>query len=358
MAKSSKKTTTRKAKAPKNPKFTRILSIDGGGIRGIIPGQILVVLEDKLQRKTQNPHARIADFFDLIAGTSTGGILACVYLTPERPDGPLAHKPKFSAQQAVDLYIERGDDVFDVSLWHKIRTAGGLTDEKYPADGLEEVLDDYLADMELCHLIKPCLITAYDIKRRRAHFFNQRDARRSPAGNFLIRDVARATSAAPTYFEVARIKSRTNITYPLIDGGVFANNPALCAYAEARTSDEKPSAKDMVMLSLGTGTVKTAYEYKIAKDWGMAEWVKPVLDIMMTGVSETVDYQLAQMFAAVDRSGQYLRIAPELGDASPDMDNVSMENLEALREAGQYAAQGPEVDKRLDQIVDLLLEPA
>ncbi len=67
-------------------KLTRILSIDGGGIRGIIPGQILVILEEKLKKATANENARIADYFDLIAGTSTGGILACAYLCPDQKD--------------------------------------------------------------------------------------------------------------------------------------------------------------------------------------------------------------------------------------------------------------------------------
>jgi patatin-like phospholipase/acyl hydrolase len=339
-----------KRTAAAGPKFTRILSIDGGGIRGIIPGQILVTLEQKLQETDANAH--IADYFDLIVGTSTGGILACLYLAPEAAEGVLASKPRFSAAEAVDLYLERGDDVFDISLWHRIRTAGGVTDEKYPADGLEELLVDYLDELKLSHLLKPCLITAYDIRRRRAHFFRQHRAVKSRGYDFLVRDVARATSAAPTYFEVARAKSLSNVAYPLVDGGVFANNPALCAYAEARNLPSQPKAKDMVIFSLGTGTVKKAYEYKIAKDWGLVQWIKPVLEIMMSGVAETVDYQLGQIFDAVGKRRQYVRIDAELGDASPDMDDVSMDNLQALREAGQYAAERHAGE--LNALVDLL----
>ena len=91
--------------AESKQKLTRILSIDGGGIRGIIPGQILVILEEKLKAKTGNAEARIADYFDLIAGTSTGGILTCAYLTPDK-ESPL--RPKFDAPQVVDLYLNNG----------------------------------------------------------------------------------------------------------------------------------------------------------------------------------------------------------------------------------------------------------
>src|SRR5512145_3175160 len=93
-------------------KLTRILSIDGGGIRGIIPGQILVKLEEKLKIKTGDENARIADFFDLIAGTSTGGILVCAYLCP---DGNVPARPRFTASDVVNLYLERGNGIFNIT---------------------------------------------------------------------------------------------------------------------------------------------------------------------------------------------------------------------------------------------------
>lgn len=317
----------------------RILSIDGGGIRGIIPGIVIAALEKRLQDLANDANVRIADYFDLVAGTSTGGILTCLYLCPD------STRPAFSASDAVEFYLDRGDDIFDVALWQRIRSAGGLLDAKYTADGLDEALDDYLADCTLSQLLKPCLITAYDIRRRKAHFFKQHRAVVSRGNNFLLKDVARATSAAPTYFEVAKIKSlsRSRTQYPLIDGGVFANNPALCAYAEARTfkvlshgqaAPEVCTAKTMFVLSLGTGKVEHSYTYKEAKDWGPLGWAKPVLDIMMSGVAETVDYQLAQIFASVGKSKQYVRIEPDLGNANPDLDDASGKNLAALKSAG------------------------
>ena len=335
-------------------KLTRILSIDGGGIRGILPGQILVSLEQKLKELDQNPTGRLADYFDLIAGTSTGGILTCIYLCPEKKN---SKRPRFSAEEAVQLYLERGDEIFDISFLHRMRSVGGVLDEKYPADELEEALEDYFHDLTLNHLIKPCLVTSYDIKRRKAHFFTQHDAKED-SYNYYIKDVARATSAAPTYFEVAKVKSLSNVTYPLIDGGIFANNPTLCAYAEARklTFDQfrkKPTAKDMLILSIGTGKVRAPFYYQKAKDWGFVEWIRPVIDMMMSGVSETVDYQLRQIFHAVGKPDQYLRITPDLGNANEDLDDASKENLNALRSAGEKTAKDSE--KQLTNIAQLLL---
>ena len=329
----------------------RILSIDGGGIRGILPGQILVTLEKKLQEHKEG--ARIADYFDLIAGTSTGGILTCFYLCPEKKG---SNRPRFSASTAVDLYLERGNEIFDVSLWRRLSSGGGLWDEKYSEDELEKSLEEYFGDLKLSELLKPCVITAYDTWRRKTHFFKQHKAVTDPKRDFLVKDVARATSAAPTYFELPRVTSLSPELkrYPLIDGGVFANSPALCAYAEARTFPEKPTAKDMFILSLGTGEIKEPYYYREAKDWGLAGWLRPVLDIMMSGVAETVDYQLKQIFDSVSNPDQYVRIQPELGDASPAMDDATTKNLKDLKKAGEQCAE--KKDDVLNQVVNQLVK--
>ena len=146
----------------------------------------------------------------------------------------------------------------------------------------------------------------------------------------------------------------TGVPYPCIDGGVFANNPSLCAYAEVRKKFEgNPAAKDMAILSIGTGYVKKSYEYKDAKDWGTVEWIKPLIDIMMSGVSETVDYQMAQIYDAVGQPNQYLRVNGELQFADPDMDNASQENLLALKQDDTKIAE--KFDSQLDSFIEFLL---
>jgi hypothetical protein len=167
-----------------------ILSIDGGGIRGIIPGQVLIALEHKLQQISNDPNTRIADVFDFVAGTSTGGILACLYSCPNGNG-----RPKFSASDAVNLYLQRGDDIFDVSVFRSITSVGGLRGPKYSAKPLENALEFYFSDVRLSQLLKPCLITSYDITRRQAKFFNRQDVGEpDPAGaDFWVRDIARAT---------------------------------------------------------------------------------------------------------------------------------------------------------------------
>jgi patatin-like phospholipase/acyl hydrolase len=250
----------------------------------------------------------------------------------------------------VQLYLEYGDEIFHTSVWHKIKTAGGVRDEKYPATELEERLEEYFGNTNLSALLKPCVITAYNIRDRYAHFFRQQRAVINPDHDFPVKEVARATSAAPTYFECARVKSLNNKYYPLIDGGVFANNPSLCAYAEARIMDfEKPDgstvshpgAKDMFVISLSTGTTKQKYLYSEAKDYGMVQWIKPLIDIMMSGNSETVTYQLKQIWDTLEEEhkADFVRLNPDRGEASEDMDDGSKENLKKLAAAGEAFAK-------------------
>lgn len=340
----------------------RILSIDGGGIRGILPGQVLVALEKKLQQKSGRPDARIADYFDMVAGTSTGGILSILYLCPGTKD-----RPRFSALDAVDLYFTHGKEIFTAGIREKIFSLGGLSDEKYPASALEKHLHDYLGDIRLSELLRPCVITSYNIYQRYAHFFRSHKAKEDLAHDFLVRDVARATSAAPTYFEPALVHSLAGVSYPLVDGGVFANNPALCAYAEARqhftladqqNRSREATIRDMFMVSISTGLKDglelPQYVYNHAKDWGLVGWARPVLDIMMSGVSETVNYQLMQMFGAAGHADtHYFRIVPSIVRASTFMDDASPANLQNLKEDGLEAAHAH--DAQLEYIAGYLV---
>ncbi len=331
----------------------RILSIDGGGIRGIIPGQILVKLEEKLAKKVKNNGAdvRLADYFDLVAGTSTGGILTCAYLCPLHGH---PEKSQFSAREVVDMYLEHGGEIFKRSRKQKIKSVFGWRDEKFSVVNLNNVLDEYFGDTWLSELRKPCVITSYDIEKRYGHFFAQHMAKENKDYNFLVREVARATSAAPTYFQCAEVRSMTKHRSHLIDGGVFVNNPALCAYAEARQLFKK-GAKNMVILSLGTGSVEKSYPYDKAKNWGKLRWLRPLIDIMMSGVAEVVDFQIKEIYETVGAQEQYLRISPDLKDTGviPDMDVATPENIEALKKLGAETAE--KFDKELDKIVELLV---
>lgn len=339
-------------------KYTRILSIDGGGIRGIIPAKVLMSLEKKIQQKTGDKYARVGEYFDLVAGTSTGGILACALLIPGRIRKT---KPKYSADGILYKYIEQGPLIFDLKLGHQMMSLNGLLSAKYPYDGLEAALVDYFHDLKLDHLLKPTLITAYDVDGQRAFFFRQQLSHH-PTRNFYVRDICKATSAAPTYFPVAQIYSMNGNRYCMINGGVFASNPALCAYADARQHlykkdqpEKHVTAIDMVVLSIGTGHARERLRFGDSRFWTMSGWTKQLMSIMMTGQAETVDYQLRQIYDSVDAHNQYLRINLKLPQyVEESFDNASLENIEALKEFGSITAA--KFDSQLDDFVDLLLE--
>lgn len=336
----------------------RILCIDGGGIRGIIPAMVLAVLEEKLQRATHNPDARLVDYFDFVAGTSTGGILGCALLCPDKETG----RPRYSAKDVVQLYLSNGEKIFDTNFFKKFIAQAGLLDEKYPAEGIESVLKSYFKDLKLSELLKPCLITSYNIEQRKTHFFGQHKALKDgPNKDFLVREVCRATSAAPSYFEPALIRSLGDIRFPLIDGGIFANNPTLCTYAEVRKSKGKskksgPTAKDMFIVSLGTGSVKRPYFYEKMKDQLALFMIPALIDMMMSGVAETIDFQMQKMFDAIGRPEQYIRVdAKSLPFENSDMDNAAQDNMEQLKAIGERTAT--ECENELERIVKILLDP-
>ncbi len=307
----------------------RILSIDGGGIRGIIPGMMLVSLEQKIKKASGNPNAHLSEYFDFFAGTSTGGILISILLCPD-PKDPA--KPRFSAKDALDIYLKHGTEIFTTSSWRRFLNQFGLLTELYDEKVLERVLESYFGDQKLCELIKPCIITAYNIELRKNHLFRQQKAiSHGESRDFYLRDVCRATSAAPTYFSVAEIYSLAGTRYPLVDGGVFAHNPAISALLEVLKTYKTFKIDDVHILSLGTGIAKNAYKYEDFKKQKAISIGPALVDIMTSSSSESNDYFLHQLFRSVQHSSNYIRIEPSnLSSIEPALDAASPGNIQKI----------------------------
>ena len=331
----------------------RILSIDGGGIRGIIPGMILVALEDKIQRATQNPNAHLTDYFDFFAGTSTGGILLSILLCPS-DDEPT--KQKYSAKQALDIYLNHGVEIFAAKPWRRFLSKFGLLSELYDATILEKVLYGYFGDKKLSELIRPCIITAYDIELRKNHLFRQQKAISHGASrDFYIKDVCRATSAAPTYFSVAEIFSLAKTRYPLVDGGVFAHNPSLSALLEVMKTYKTYRIDDVWILSLGTGLSKISYQYEDFKKKKAISIGPALVDIMSSSSAESSNYFLKQLFRSVNESSNYIRIDPSnLSSINSSMDAATPSNIQKIVSLGDKLVS--ENEELLDRIVKNLIE--
>ena len=283
----------------------RVLSIDGGGIRGIVPATVLAALEERTGRP-------VCELFDLIGGTSTGGILALA-LTRPGADGP-----RWTAAEIVDLYVQEGPRIFSRSLGKRITSVEGLLDERYSNAPLREVLERYLGEATVDQALTGVFVTAYDLQARKPKFFK---SWREDAG-VLMSVAAEATAAAPTYFEPVAVGDAA-----LIDGGVFAGNPAMCAYAEAVRL--RPGAQT-TLVSLGTGSQTRPIPLTQARGWGVLEWARPIIDVVFDGSSDAVDYQLEHVLG--DR---YIRLQTRLDAANDDMDDASARNLAALQATGR-----------------------
>jgi patatin-like phospholipase/acyl hydrolase len=317
----------------------RILSIDGGGIRGLVPALILEELEKRLQAKgkTEPLHS----YFDLIAGTSTGGIIAAG-LTAPHPHH--VTRPAATPAELVALYRDQGGEIFRNDVFTRMRrffaniftgNLGGVVEEKYDHKPLEEKLRATLGGRRVSEALTGVLITTYDITTRDTVVIKKRPLceGEAPHDDFLFWQAARATSAAPTYFEPSRVTNlTTSQSLTLVDGGVFANNPSVCAFVEALKMGASP--ENVVMVTLGTGYQNRAYSYYETRNWGPINWINPaygapIISILMHGQCSAAEHQMELLLRAGGH-GNYYRFDAELNGVNDEMDDASEENLAAL----------------------------
>ena len=246
----------------------------------------------------------------------------------------------------ADLYRKRGKDIFAQDLRHRLATGCGLWGPQYGAQGIESALYDVFQGAKLSDCTVDLLVPAYDIEARSPVLFKSAKAG-DPHRDYSLRDVARATSAAPTYFPPARITSLAGEVVTAVDGGLFANNPAACALAQVAKASRMYGA---VMVSLGTGSREQPYLYDTARRWGLAHWARPVLDCMFDGQSDTAAHQCQSLL----RDG-FVRLQPALPGNLP-MDDASPEAIETL----EAVARGliAEQDELLDKICAMTLPKA
>jgi uncharacterized protein len=251
---------------------SRIISIDGGGVRGIVP---VVVL----QRLCRQPGLEdCIERADLIAGTSTGGLIA------------LGLAAGLDLQTIRELYEQRAPRVFRDRLIDDVRDFGKFLGADYDVGNLRRELEEVFGDLTLDRLAKRVLVTAFDLDNEdpnartwKAKVFHNYPGPDSD-GAALAADVGAYTSAAPTYFQSVD---------GYVDGGVFATNPTMCALAQTQDvripTTERADLSELRVLSLGTGR---SLEYIEGQnlDWGYVQWVRPLINIMLDGVNGIADY--------------------------------------------------------------------
>lgn len=317
----------------------KVLSIDGGGVRGLIPAIVLAEIESRTGKRT-------AELFDLIAGTSTGGILSLGLTKPDEKG-----KPYYAARDLITLYKEESKIIFPLTIFSKLKA---LFNTKYPSKPLEHILQKYFGETRLSEALTEVLVASYELKQRDPFFFRRYNALEKPSRNFKMVEVARAACAAPTYFEPLHLK-KSDRTYLFIDGGVFANNPAMFAYTEAKTRYK--DATKFLVVSIGTGQLTNQLEYKQVKKWGQLGWVQPIFNVFFDGISDAVDYQMNSLLSVENQTTYYYRFQIDLQelrqDISDHMDDASDENIAYLEDLAQRIIS--KEDQRLETLCQLLV---
>ncbi|KAL5705807.1 Proteolipid protein 2 [Ranunculus cassubicifolius] len=338
-----------------------ILSLDGGGVRGIIPGTILAFLESELQ-KLDGEEARLADYFDVIAGTSTGGLVTAMLTAPNEQKRPL-----FAAKDITKFYLDNSSQIFPQrSGWFsgmRKQVASLMSGPKYDGVYLHSLLKEKLGDTKLHQTLTNVVIPAFDIKRLQPVIFSNFEASKDTCLDAPLADICIGTSAAPTYLPAYYFKNKSAQgelrEFHLVDGGVAANNPALAAICEVTKQIHKENPdffpiKPMdygrfLVISVGTGSPKTEEKYsaEMAAKWGVLGWLTaggstPLVDVFQQSSADLVDYNLSIFFQALKCEEKYLRIQDEtLGVTESSTDISTKENLEALVEVGNNLLKKP-----------------
>lgn len=333
------------------------ISIDGGGIRGLIPAIILQRLEENLNAKAmrngiRDPRIALTECVDMLYGTSTGGILALGMAHPDVDfDFP-------SMVPLVALYQDKGPSIFGAYRWQGWK---GLKSYQYASDPLARELRRVLGHTLMHEARCPVGVTSYNTKTRKPRFFKSwrkdRDAR--------MVDAALATSAAwPTYFiphrepvlQPARlhkldgsVAETTTWTIPedagpLIDGGFVGNTP--CAFTNVDMSAMFPDEHRHV-ISIGTGEAAEPLEWDEMRDGGLIRHGGNVVDVLFDASSDAMLRIVDQ-----DPDATLYRLQPTLENASHAMDNVERANmLDLVTDAHNFVENHPQ---EIAAVVDVL----
>ena len=318
-----------------------ILSIDGGGVRGIVAAVLLEALEQERQAlKATRP---FADCFDLIAGTSTGAIVAAGLALPnENGDGPLA-----TPGDLRELYRRNARQIFPTNFWRKIPLLGRLPQffgPLYASEPLVGVLKNVLGNADFCDLRRNLLISSYAIEPRGTAFFRGGPEYHTttlppevtkPADGVSVVDAVAGSAAAPTFFPPRKItNSRSGEITTVIDGGVFLNDPSMLALADAVMLFPDD---DIHVISIGTGRDIDPYPYERARRWGFLQWLAPAGRFRTPLISSISDGQARAVNAQMKKllGNNYHRFDYDLtqGYGSSALDDASPRNLKQL-EAG------------------------
>lgn len=316
---------------PDRPHTRFVLSIDGGGIRGLIPALVLTRLSELVEETAREAGMQappLAHAFDLITGASTGGIIAIGLSARSKPglDTPLLTPGELAA-----FYKARSTKMFPRVRLHDLRRLIAVAYDHKP---LEDIFAEILEGRRLSEALTNLILYAYDIGTRKPRYFRcRKDVQPAVDEDFYLAGVARAITAAPTFFSPAVISPLgTDRKAYCVDGAIFANNPALIGYIEAHKLFDRRDR--IVVVSIGAGQANRPYAVDDTLRWGFFPWINPLqraplLDMMIDGQCDSVDHHLAELLG---RDTDYFRFDAALPLQCAPMDNICERNIDDLED--------------------------
>ncbi len=327
-------------------------------MRGIVPAMLLDKLSDLI--KEQGDERPLYSHFDLIAGTSTGGIIALMLGAPAQRTNlavtegalePIYEQPKpqgkireffygkqqpkvtgfipagIDTKQLPELYLKEGPNIFSkITGIPIVETAALMFTDKYDGRKFNQVLKRTFDDIPLSDAVVPTMVVTYDTKHAQSRILSSTDN-----NGILMREAARATSAAPTYFSALVHKDeQTGETWNLVDGGVIANNPVLYAYIEAKRL--YPKAKRYHIISFSTASVPFIFDTQRSAG-GAFGWMDISKGLPIYKIHSQAQSQLADTIAAGIPDLDYIRIDGQAGKEKIKMDDTSRWAMDMLQQA-------------------------
>ncbi len=308
----------------------RILSLDGGGVRGVVEARILMRIEEQTGRP-------VTELFDLIGGTSVGGLLATMLTIPKNPEDPSDKTPLYSAAEIFSLLYQNKIDIFKPS-WFSL---GGLLGPKYQSKHYVNELKRYMGDLSMSQSVCPTVVFAYNTEMQRIDALSSWDTK-----SYTKVDAVASTTAAQTLFHphtmtvVDNAKGSLPVTYTYTDGGTGVNNPAALLLGKALNLF--PEGKNFEVLSIGTGSFNTPIYYDQVKSAGLLAWLPHFSNVVFNSQQSSFTLLLEDMLNAkgvngksqnVRGGGQYLRWNPPLNLDQSSMDDMSSQNIRGIVQA-------------------------
>lgn len=305
-------------------KYIRVLSLDGGGVRGLIQALYLEYIEEV----TGKP---ICDLFHVICGTSVGGINTAALTTPLSKDEP--NKPRFTAKDLISLYVKDSKKMFHKRTF----SLNSFNTPKYSGKELRKVFKQKLINDDGSYIkwsdhIGHPITLAYNTHLRKIHYFNKKNATEKDSHNFYTHDIIRAISSAPTYYNPAKIENKPDSIpelrdeFDLVDAGILLNNPVQAALLEV--DKLYPENKKKLVVSIGTGVCQKPYYVKDLKNKGILKSAKKIIDMSLDNGMMTHDFMLDQEQS--DLNLKYYRFQLNLGAENSKLDDTSKRNLSHL----------------------------